>query len=78
MDTNYWNATLRSDSFDFSICPETVHVMSSGLVALSLSGNKFTGENLSHISQVLARNFWFLGKSIVASTSIDYDCYCRN
>jgi hypothetical protein len=61
MDTAYWNATLRAGISDFTISADTVHVLWSGMIALSLSGNRISGSKLALIGNVLKKNFWFLG-----------------
>ena len=62
MDTGYWNATLRIDQSEgLMIRPETIPVLSSGLLALSLTGNKLTGSKLHLIGRALRHNYWLLG-----------------
>lgn len=71
MDMAYWNATLRYGISNFRISSETVHVVSSGLIVMSLNGNRISGKGLYHLSKSLENNFWFLGEIVSQSLA----CY---
>jgi hypothetical protein len=40
---------------------ETGFVYSRGLVALSLFGNRLTGESMEDFNEIMRKNFWLLG-----------------
>lgn len=64
-DALYWNATLRTDPYlsdKQRIRDDTQFVYSRGLVALSLFGNKITGEEMASFNEIISKNYWLLGK----------------
>ena len=59
MDSQYWNANLRSDSkYDFDDDTNKF----PGLVTLSCSGNKITGKGIILLARFLRDNHWLQGK----------------
>lgn len=67
MDSLYWNATLRTnfkgkDDTDKLQDEETAFVYGSGLVALSLMGNKLSGDGIVTLATMLGKNCWLLGE----------------
>jgi hypothetical protein len=51
---------------------ETDHVYGSGLLALSLSGNKLSGKGILSLTRVLRKNYWLLGLNL-ADNHLDAD-----
>ncbi len=72
LDNLYWNSTLRQNE---ATMPENTEIMSQGLVALSISGNKFEGKSILTLARVLKRNGWLLGlnmgNNMLSSEAID-------
>lgn len=67
MDSLYWNATLRVDPTkrgNLWNASEIDSVYRCGLVALSLFGNQFEGQDMYVLTRVLRNNHWLLGKTI--------------
>ena len=70
LDSLFWNATLRTypsveiRSDELLLSEEMAIVHSSGLVALSIAGNSFTGKEFKDLFKNLKRNQWFLGLNV--------------
>jgi len=70
LDSLFWNATLRTypsvevRSDELLLSEEMACVHTSGLVAISIAGNNFTGKDFKDLLKNLKRNQWFLGLNI--------------
>ncbi len=70
LDSLFWNATLRTypsvemRSDELLLSEEMACVHTSGLVAISIAGNSFTGKEFKDLLKNLKRNQWFLGLNI--------------
>lgn len=70
LDNLFWNTTLRSDALTMSENSASRHshetnlVLSSGLVALSVNGNKITNIGAEIIRKSIHKNHWLLGKLV--------------
>ena len=70
LDNLFWNTTLRSDALTMSEnsparhSHETNLVLSSGLVAVSVNGNKITNIGAEIIRKSIYKNHWLLGKLV--------------
>lgn len=69
MNIEYWNSTLRcGDISKFEVTSETCHILSWGLVGISLSNNQITGNSFHELIHALRENFWLLGLNLSSNT----------